>query len=293
MSTHVFEADAVDGHIGALFKQILMGLEVLASCNPPLIHHDLKSQNIVVRMVNGKPKVTIIDFGSFREYTEEKQYWLVDGSVSTMTIAPPEWLGAHDDKKTDFVYCETLHRDESWTQWGQRMVPWAKGKPWFYRELMPGCSSAFDIYSAGAILVEMLTQHTPFIWATERVSNPILNQPDWEFQKHKQLLSRVMAVPQALGQVKDFVGDLNSYMRKVYEWAQANCSTIDALAQLDTFANYTATNHAKSLAGNSGRAFVDSYLPLMLAPHPEDRPAVADLLKSEWLSLDPAVGRFL
>merc|ERR1719191_1102990 len=77
LSKHIRDLDKFNvAQVGPIFKQLLQGLQQLAWSEPPLIHHDLKSDNVVVKMVDSKPQLTIIDFGAVEEYTNRRQPWL-------------------------------------------------------------------------------------------------------------------------------------------------------------------------------------------------------------------------
>jgi hypothetical protein len=73
----------------AITKQIAEGLVLLSMFNPPIIHHDLKPANIVVKgsLAEGFD-VKIIDFGCFLPATESM---MRSSSMGDEKFMPPEW----------------------------------------------------------------------------------------------------------------------------------------------------------------------------------------------------------
>jgi len=73
----------------AITKQIAEGLVLLSMFNPPIIHHDLKPANIVVKgsLAEGFD-VKIIDFGCFLPATESM---MKSSSMGDEKFMPPEW----------------------------------------------------------------------------------------------------------------------------------------------------------------------------------------------------------
>mmetsp|Transcript_59633 Transcript_59633/g.94676 ORF Transcript_59633/g.94676 Transcript_59633/m.94676 type:complete len:660 (+) Transcript_59633:77-2056(+) len=113
-----------------LYKQLMEGLAFLRQLPNPWVHHDLKPDNIVVKtQTDGRGATTyslhLIDFGAAAEVTNWRKM-----TPSTTIYAPPEWgvVG-------NFAMCPGGH----------------SSKP------DGNCGTAFDIYSAGAIFIEMIT----------------------------------------------------------------------------------------------------------------------------------------
>lgn len=107
--------------LASIIRQILEGLEFLGKMKPwPVIHHDLKPDNVVVKKLpGGAVSIHLIDFGGMM-YADPDDW--DDSSTSTTNYAPKEW---EDDE---------------------------------HAFLEPAAS--FDVYSVGNILAEMATGNT-------------------------------------------------------------------------------------------------------------------------------------
>jgi len=67
---HLFEQDSLsEEESKEIFRQLLSAVQYLDGKN--IIHHDLKSENILLDLSNDEKKVKVIDFGLSRFYTEE------------------------------------------------------------------------------------------------------------------------------------------------------------------------------------------------------------------------------
>jgi hypothetical protein len=89
----------------AITKQIAEGLVLLSMFNPPIIHHDLKPANIVVKgsLAEGFD-VKIIDFGCFLPATEAM---MKTSSMGDEKFMPPEW-------GTDLAFAEPATSFDMW-----------------------------------------------------------------------------------------------------------------------------------------------------------------------------------
>lgn len=82
-----------------LIKQICYGLDVLHSENPPMIHRDIKPQNIMVDFDNdGCPIAKLTDFGLVKAVNPSSLYASAKG---TLAFKAPEFLEKKDDTSTD------------------------------------------------------------------------------------------------------------------------------------------------------------------------------------------------
>jgi serine/threonine protein kinase len=111
-----------------LYKQLMQGLSFLRQLPKPWVHHDLKPDNIVVKtQTDGTYSLHLIDFGASSETTKAKRSKM---TPSTGIFAPYEWgIGGN------FGWCPGPHNS---TPDGN-------------------CGTAFDIFSAGAIFVQLVT----------------------------------------------------------------------------------------------------------------------------------------
>lgn len=82
-----------------IIKQICMGLNVLHSEKPPMIHRDIKPQNIMVDFDNdGQPIAKLTDFGLVKTVNPSTLYASAKG---TLAFKAPEFLEKKDDTSTD------------------------------------------------------------------------------------------------------------------------------------------------------------------------------------------------
>jgi len=87
-------ATATSAQLASVMRQIAEGLLYLSKQSPPVIHHDLKPANIVVKNhESGFPTVHLIDFGGMMYAEPHKQRQR--GTVATMVFAPPEWFDGY------------------------------------------------------------------------------------------------------------------------------------------------------------------------------------------------------
>mmetsp|Transcript_16163 Transcript_16163/g.37851 ORF Transcript_16163/g.37851 Transcript_16163/m.37851 type:complete len:606 (-) Transcript_16163:63-1880(-) len=116
-----------------LFKQILQGLDFLASFKVPWVHHDLKPDNIVVnRHGGGNYSVHLVDFGGSVRAESRRRCEITPCSAD---YAPQEYASL--DILAGTGGCR---QNFYWREWcGAR------------------CCTAFDVFSAGAILLELVT----------------------------------------------------------------------------------------------------------------------------------------
>eukprot|EP00928_Gymnodinium_smaydae_P036752 TRINITY_DN25648_c0_g1_i1.p1 TRINITY_DN25648_c0_g1~~TRINITY_DN25648_c0_g1_i1.p1 ORF type:complete len:532 (+),score=66.22 TRINITY_DN25648_c0_g1_i1:67-1662(+) len=70
----------------SMVKQLLQAIRFLNTFQPAYIHHDLKPENVVYKMVNGKPVVKVIDWGCVLEASNQLQ-----DSKADLSYAPPEF----------------------------------------------------------------------------------------------------------------------------------------------------------------------------------------------------------
>lgn len=101
MTSHL--ADTKAPAMASVLNDVLRGVVYMSETHePPLIHHDLKWGNILVRETSPSSfKATIIDFGETVECLTEKPSNDTRGeglSISTMGYAPPEWGLKYDYK---------------------------------------------------------------------------------------------------------------------------------------------------------------------------------------------------
>lgn len=81
----------------AVLKKVAEMLKLLHAENPPVIHRDLKPQNIVI---TAKGECCLIDMGTARQYEDDKQQDTV--VVGTRMVAAPEQFGySQTDERTD------------------------------------------------------------------------------------------------------------------------------------------------------------------------------------------------
>ena len=107
-------------------KQICLALQVLHSATPPIIHRDMKPQNIIITR---EGKVRVIDFDAAREYNPHKEYDTV--LLGTKEYASPEQFGyTQTDMRSDIyswgiVFAELLehaHVSKNYALQAQKIV---------------------------------------------------------------------------------------------------------------------------------------------------------------------------
>ena len=82
-----------------IIKQICLGLDVLHSEKPPMIHRDIKPQNIMVDFDSeGRPIAKLTDFGLVKTVSPSTLYASAKG---TLAFKAPEFLEKKDDTSTD------------------------------------------------------------------------------------------------------------------------------------------------------------------------------------------------
>mmetsp|Transcript_109430 Transcript_109430/g.309283 ORF Transcript_109430/g.309283 Transcript_109430/m.309283 type:complete len:599 (+) Transcript_109430:100-1896(+) len=79
--------------VASITRQLTEGLAFLAALKPPVIHHDFKGQNTVVKVNKGEVYVKLIDFGAMFTASKPPRRRRV---VSTRVIAPPEYCNGID-----------------------------------------------------------------------------------------------------------------------------------------------------------------------------------------------------
>jgi len=121
--------DSLSPHLpGRAFKQVLQGLSLLASYDPPWVHHDVKPQNLIVRSdPKDKFSVHLIDFGETVKGSVDEQ---CKRTASSTRYAPIDWYyRTHDcSKVANFDTSCGAH-----------------------------CASGFDVFAAGATFVELVS----------------------------------------------------------------------------------------------------------------------------------------
>ena len=81
-----------------VIKQICQGLHVAHSENPPIIHRDIKPQNILVGYDGSGIRVKISDFGLAKKVNP---LTLLASAQGTLAFKPPEFLDEHDSTASD------------------------------------------------------------------------------------------------------------------------------------------------------------------------------------------------
>jgi hypothetical protein len=78
-----------EDEVVALAKQILVVLRYMHGCEPPVVHRDIKPDNVILRASDGQP--TLVDFGAVREVV---RLTMGGGStiIGTYGYMPPEQL---------------------------------------------------------------------------------------------------------------------------------------------------------------------------------------------------------
>lgn len=91
-------------------RQVLQGLEYLHSQNPPIIHRDLKCDNIFVNGNHGEIKIGDLGLATIMEQPTAK-------SVIGMAVSYSTILDDISFSNTDFIYCyATKGPLNSWPQ---------------------------------------------------------------------------------------------------------------------------------------------------------------------------------
>jgi len=118
-----------------IIQDVLKGLSVLQNLNPPLMHHDIKPDNICVSDSSGKPIAKLVDFAARMIATEDTKK---SAAISHPAYRPPE---------------VATGRTSGWA-WD--------GEPWSY-----------DIYSLGLVYTELLCPAvTRTYWLNTEEKNP-------------------------------------------------------------------------------------------------------------------------
>ena len=81
-----------------IIKQICEGLNILHSENPPMIHRDIKPQNIMIGYEKKKIVAKLTDFGLVKAVNPSTLYASAKG---TLAFKAPEFLDGKDDTSTD------------------------------------------------------------------------------------------------------------------------------------------------------------------------------------------------
>ena len=81
-----------------IIKQICEGLNILHSENPPMIHRDIKPQNIMIGNKKKKIVAKLTDFGLVKAVNPSTLYASAKG---TLAFKAPEFLDGKDDTSTD------------------------------------------------------------------------------------------------------------------------------------------------------------------------------------------------
>lgn len=185
--------------IGSLFKQLLEALAYFASFQPAWIHHDLKPANIVIKEHKGNGSLPpyhtlhVIDFGATTQ-GHGKDACVI--TPSTPVFAPPEWYG----------YGGSCVRG---TQNFDSVYP-----------------AAFDLFSAGAIYLQMLTgryldQLIPAVMKGQFLNHDIVQkwispQPDledpWPF---RMLKPYILDFNPPLVKEMQSSNDANTFLKRV------------------------------------------------------------------------------
>eukprot|EP00933_Yihiella_yeosuensis_P053249 TRINITY_DN51436_c0_g1_i1.p1 TRINITY_DN51436_c0_g1~~TRINITY_DN51436_c0_g1_i1.p1 ORF type:complete len:403 (+),score=61.41 TRINITY_DN51436_c0_g1_i1:76-1284(+) len=156
-----------------LTKQVLQGIQFLQLHEPPLIHHDMKLDNVVVTGSIESPSVRLIDFGCSVWATPEHQ---TEPSTGDRRAFPPEF------NKTSHAFSEPSY---SFDVYGaglihmQLLCPSQPYHDWYRRgplrplsmkraraSLLHRCPELKDLIAEDLQLIEALTQHDP----TRRIS---------------------------------------------------------------------------------------------------------------------------
>ncbi|TPX45567.1 hypothetical protein SeMB42_g00651 [Synchytrium endobioticum] len=114
-------------------RQILRGLEYLHSLNPPVIHRDLKAENIFINGNNGQAKIG--DLGLAIEKHREH----ISSVLGTPEFMAPELYDEHYDEKVDIyafgmVILEIVTKEYPYSE--------CSNQPQIYRKVMQGIKPA-------------------------------------------------------------------------------------------------------------------------------------------------------
>lgn len=71
-----------------IMKQIAMGLDVLHNNKPKIIHRDIKPQNLLIKMEDGKPLIKITDFGLANAKDSDKSFDNLSVAGTPLYMAP-------------------------------------------------------------------------------------------------------------------------------------------------------------------------------------------------------------
>lgn len=71
-----------------IMKQIAMGLDVLHNNNPKIIHRDIKPQNLLMKIEDGKPLIKITDFGLANAKDSDKSFDKLSVAGTPLYMAP-------------------------------------------------------------------------------------------------------------------------------------------------------------------------------------------------------------
>lgn len=88
-------------NIATITRQLAEGLAFLAALEPPVIHHDFKPLNVVVKAAGGQLYVKLIDFGAMMKAAKKpRKRW----SSATGVYAPPEYHQGWDYKAPAYSF---------------------------------------------------------------------------------------------------------------------------------------------------------------------------------------------
>jgi len=187
--------------IARIFAQIIKGIGQLAKCSPPFMHHDLKSENVVL---NEAEEVTLIDFGNIMTYTQ----------------------GSTEFKPTSMEICPAEFRFGGRFTEGSKYAGPNQAFQWCGKGV---CPEAFDTFGAGSMLFEMLVGITQVSMFSQeegstaadwyREVDDLFKKPDWPnvlrgwvgSEANNANLERLLKDPKGLAFVKKYLpGMLNN-----------------------------------------------------------------------------------
>ncbi len=87
--------------ISSIMEQLAGILEYLHSLNPPLIHRDIKPENIMIRIKDGKPIVTLVDFGFA---LSDKSTGTTVYAINSLGFTAPEIAEGKEAKPKSDIY---------------------------------------------------------------------------------------------------------------------------------------------------------------------------------------------
>ncbi|WP_298523269.1 serine/threonine-protein kinase [uncultured Methanobrevibacter sp.] len=123
-----------------IMKQIAMGLDVLHTNSPKIIHRDIKPQNLLMKIEDGKPLIKITDFGLANAKDSDKSFDKLSVAGTPLYMAPEcyhkKFSTMSDIYAIGVIFYQLLTNEFPYEIMRFDMGDMFFGKPW-ERELKP------------------------------------------------------------------------------------------------------------------------------------------------------------